>query len=189
MILFFFRVTAAPPPAPPTVANDYKTPRDAAYYYYGTRNPFGPNLSYNQSILLQPSSFTIALPLLPFNTNHAHFAFPLAFWKHRWSLRFTFISLVYKQQLCSDVAASAASHKVCTEEYSNRVLTKNKSSCDVHCYGSFTASWAASIAFHGFEMVSSDVKYAYLRQTLVWPSTGFAVCCVFTVINWLAVWP
>lgn len=74
-----FRVAAAPPPAPPTVANNYKTPHDAAYYYYGTRNPLDPDLPFNQSIVLQPSAFTIFLPLLPFDTNHAHFAFPLAF--------------------------------------------------------------------------------------------------------------
>ncbi|KAI3355250.1 hypothetical protein L3Q82_018103 [Scortum barcoo] len=43
------RVADAAPPAPPTVTNNYKTPYDAAYYYYGTRNPLDPNLPYNQN--------------------------------------------------------------------------------------------------------------------------------------------
>ncbi|KAM9337207.1 centrosome and spindle pole-associated protein 1 [Symphorus nematophorus] len=51
------RVAAVPPPVPPAVENDYKTPYDAAYYYYGSRNPLDPNLPYNQSIVLPPSSF------------------------------------------------------------------------------------------------------------------------------------
>ena len=54
---FFSRVAAAPPPVPPTVANDYKTPYDAAYYFYGSRNPLDPNLPHSQSIVLPPSSF------------------------------------------------------------------------------------------------------------------------------------
>lgn len=59
----FFRVADGPPPVPPTVDNNYKTPYDAAYYYYGTRNPLDPNLPYNQSIVLQPFSFEMSLPL------------------------------------------------------------------------------------------------------------------------------
>ncbi|XP_035509088.1 centrosome and spindle pole-associated protein 1 [Morone saxatilis] len=43
------RVAGVPPPDPPTVTNTYKTPYDAAYYYYGTRNPLDPNLPYNQN--------------------------------------------------------------------------------------------------------------------------------------------
>ncbi|XP_065804861.1 centrosome and spindle pole-associated protein 1 isoform X1 [Labrus bergylta] len=43
------RVPAVPPPDPPTVTNHYKTPYDAAYYYYGTRNPLDPNLPYYQN--------------------------------------------------------------------------------------------------------------------------------------------
>ncbi|XP_038583643.1 centrosome and spindle pole-associated protein 1 [Micropterus salmoides] len=43
------RVADGPPPVPPTVDNNYKTPYDAAYYYYGTRNPLDPNLPYNQN--------------------------------------------------------------------------------------------------------------------------------------------
>ncbi|KAM6971588.1 centrosome and spindle pole-associated protein 1 [Tautogolabrus adspersus] len=43
------RVPAVPPPDPPTVTNHYKTPYDAAYYYYGTRNPLFPNLPNYQN--------------------------------------------------------------------------------------------------------------------------------------------
>ncbi|XP_071341370.1 centrosome and spindle pole-associated protein 1 [Trachinotus anak] len=45
------RVPAVPPPIPPTVTNNYKTPYDAAYYYYGTRNPLDPNLPHYQNDL------------------------------------------------------------------------------------------------------------------------------------------
>lgn len=48
-----------PPPVPPAVANTYKTPYDAAYYYYGTRNPLDPNPPNYQSIVLQYYSFFI----------------------------------------------------------------------------------------------------------------------------------
>ncbi|XP_075937023.1 centrosome and spindle pole-associated protein 1 isoform X2 [Anarhichas minor] len=41
------RVAGVPPLVPPAVTNNYKTPYDAAYYYYGTRNPFDLNLPYN----------------------------------------------------------------------------------------------------------------------------------------------
>ncbi|XP_068588339.1 centrosome and spindle pole-associated protein 1-like isoform X2 [Cebidichthys violaceus] len=43
------RVAGVPPLVPPTVANNYKTPYDAAYYYYGSRNPLDLNLPYNQN--------------------------------------------------------------------------------------------------------------------------------------------
>ncbi|XP_022062182.2 centrosome and spindle pole associated protein 1 isoform X2 [Acanthochromis polyacanthus] len=43
------RVSEVAPPVPPIVPNTYKTPYDAAYYYYGTRNPLDPNLPYNQN--------------------------------------------------------------------------------------------------------------------------------------------
>ncbi|XP_078137408.1 centrosome and spindle pole-associated protein 1 [Sander vitreus] len=45
------RVAGVPPPVLHTVTNNYKTPYDAAYYYYGTRNPLDPNLPYNQNDL------------------------------------------------------------------------------------------------------------------------------------------
>ncbi|KAE8279907.1 Centrosome and spindle pole associated protein 1 [Larimichthys crocea] len=43
------RVAGVPPPVPPTVTNNHQTPYDAAYYYYGTRNPLDPSLHYNQN--------------------------------------------------------------------------------------------------------------------------------------------
>uniref|UniRef100_A0A3B4UNE3 Centrosome and spindle pole associated protein 1 n=1 Tax=Seriola dumerili TaxID=41447 RepID=A0A3B4UNE3_SERDU len=45
------RVAGVPPPIPPTVTNNYKTPYDAPYYYYGTRNPLDPNLPHYQNDL------------------------------------------------------------------------------------------------------------------------------------------
>ncbi|XP_050922574.1 centrosome and spindle pole-associated protein 1 isoform X1 [Lates calcarifer] len=44
------RVAGAPPPIPPTVKNDYKTPYDAAYYYYGTRDPLDPFPRYQNGL-------------------------------------------------------------------------------------------------------------------------------------------
>ncbi|XP_034415606.1 centrosome and spindle pole associated protein 1 [Cyclopterus lumpus] len=35
---------------PPTLTNNYKTPYDAAYNYYGNRNPLDLNLPYNQNL-------------------------------------------------------------------------------------------------------------------------------------------
>nr|XP_020455583.1 centrosome and spindle pole-associated protein 1 isoform X2 [Monopterus albus] len=43
------RVAAVLPPVPPTVANHYKTPYDASYYYYGRRDPLDPYLSHYQN--------------------------------------------------------------------------------------------------------------------------------------------
>ncbi|XP_074549725.1 centrosome and spindle pole-associated protein 1 isoform X2 [Halichoeres trimaculatus] len=43
------RVAAAPPPAPPTVTDHYRTPYDAAYYYYGARNPLDLSPPYNKN--------------------------------------------------------------------------------------------------------------------------------------------
>ncbi|XP_036934487.1 centrosome and spindle pole-associated protein 1 isoform X2 [Acanthopagrus latus] len=73
------RVTAAPPPAPPTVANDYKTPHDAAYYYYGTRNPLdGP-----PEVLQQSGNFHSPHkrppPLRPAEATDQHRSSPLHF--------------------------------------------------------------------------------------------------------------
>ncbi|XP_032360326.1 centrosome and spindle pole-associated protein 1 isoform X2 [Etheostoma spectabile] len=45
------RVAGVPPPVLHNVTNNYKTPYDAAYYYYGTRNLLDPNLPYNQNDL------------------------------------------------------------------------------------------------------------------------------------------
>ncbi|XP_034562108.1 centrosome and spindle pole-associated protein 1 isoform X2 [Notolabrus celidotus] len=43
------RVAAVPPPVPPSVTRHYKTPYDAAYFYYGARNPLDPSLPYYQN--------------------------------------------------------------------------------------------------------------------------------------------
>ncbi|KAM5157916.1 centrosome and spindle pole-associated protein 1 [Mantella aurantiaca] len=40
------RITAVPPPQPPVLVDNYRTPYDDAYYYYGARNPLDPNLAY-----------------------------------------------------------------------------------------------------------------------------------------------
>uniref|UniRef100_A0AAQ6IQL2 Centrosome and spindle pole-associated protein 1 C-terminal domain-containing protein n=2 Tax=Anabas testudineus TaxID=64144 RepID=A0AAQ6IQL2_ANATE len=45
------RVASFPPSVPPGVTNNYITPFDAAYYYYGTRNPLEPHLPNYQSDL------------------------------------------------------------------------------------------------------------------------------------------
>ncbi|XP_029004590.1 centrosome and spindle pole-associated protein 1 isoform X2 [Betta splendens] len=43
------RVASVPPPVPPAISNYYKTPYDAAYYYYGTRHPLDPHLPHYQN--------------------------------------------------------------------------------------------------------------------------------------------
>ncbi|MGH0150641.1 UNVERIFIED_CONTAM: hypothetical protein FKN15_017891, partial [Acipenser sinensis] len=40
------RITSVPPPLPPTLTDNYRTPYDDAYYYYGARNPLDPRLAY-----------------------------------------------------------------------------------------------------------------------------------------------
>ncbi|XP_040288737.1 centrosome and spindle pole-associated protein 1 isoform X1 [Bufo bufo] len=40
------RIAAVPPPQPPILVDNYRTPYDDAYYYYGARNPLDPNLAY-----------------------------------------------------------------------------------------------------------------------------------------------
>ncbi|XP_072007878.1 centrosome and spindle pole-associated protein 1 isoform X3 [Engystomops pustulosus] len=41
------RIAAVPPPQPPVLIDNYRTPYDDAYYYYGARNPLDPNLAYH----------------------------------------------------------------------------------------------------------------------------------------------
>ncbi|XP_013123796.1 centrosome and spindle pole-associated protein 1 isoform X1 [Oreochromis niloticus] len=41
------RVPSVAPPLPPIVPHNYKTPYDADYYYYGSRNPLDPHLPHN----------------------------------------------------------------------------------------------------------------------------------------------
>ncbi|KFP44586.1 Centrosome and spindle pole-associated protein 1, partial [Chlamydotis macqueenii] len=40
------RLAPMPPPPPPVLIDNYKTPYDDAYYFYGARNPLDPNLAY-----------------------------------------------------------------------------------------------------------------------------------------------
>ncbi|XP_075439918.1 centrosome and spindle pole-associated protein 1 isoform X3 [Ascaphus truei] len=40
------RIAAVPPPQPPVLAENYRTPYDDAYYFYGARNPLDPSLAY-----------------------------------------------------------------------------------------------------------------------------------------------
>ncbi|XP_068438170.1 centrosome and spindle pole-associated protein 1 isoform X4 [Clinocottus analis] len=44
------RVAGVPSLVPPTINNNYNTPYDAAYNYYGTRNPLDLNLPYSQNL-------------------------------------------------------------------------------------------------------------------------------------------
>ncbi|XP_065607972.1 centrosome and spindle pole-associated protein 1 [Cyrtonyx montezumae] len=41
------RLAPMPPPPPPVLTDNYKTPHDDAYYFYGVRNPLDPNLAYH----------------------------------------------------------------------------------------------------------------------------------------------
>ncbi|XP_077208354.1 centrosome and spindle pole-associated protein 1 isoform X12 [Paroedura picta] len=47
-----------PPPPPPTLTDNYRTPYDDAYYFYGARNPLDPSLAYYGTGMtgIQPSS-------------------------------------------------------------------------------------------------------------------------------------
>ncbi|XP_062236002.1 centrosome and spindle pole-associated protein 1 [Platichthys flesus] len=61
------RVAGVPPPIPPTVNDIYRTPYDAAYYYYGSRNPLEPNNPQHQNPQrgwVQPPG-TLYPPLIP----------------------------------------------------------------------------------------------------------------------------
>ncbi|NXL34835.1 CSPP1 protein, partial [Glaucidium brasilianum] len=40
------RLAPVPPPPPPVLTDNYRTPYDDAYYFYGARNPLDPNLAY-----------------------------------------------------------------------------------------------------------------------------------------------
>nr|XP_060631412.1 centrosome and spindle pole-associated protein 1 isoform X4 [Anolis sagrei ordinatus] len=53
------RIAPLPPPLPPQILPDnYRTPYDDAYYFYGARNPLDPNLAYYGTgvVGVQPSS-------------------------------------------------------------------------------------------------------------------------------------
>ncbi|XP_029447284.1 centrosome and spindle pole-associated protein 1 isoform X3 [Rhinatrema bivittatum] len=40
------RIAPLPPPPPPVLTENYRTPYDDAYYFYGARNPLDPSLAY-----------------------------------------------------------------------------------------------------------------------------------------------
>ncbi|XP_053105235.1 centrosome and spindle pole-associated protein 1 isoform X2 [Hemicordylus capensis] len=40
------RIAPLPPPPPPILTDNYRTPYDDAYYFYGARNPLDPSLAY-----------------------------------------------------------------------------------------------------------------------------------------------
>ncbi|NWI12837.1 CSPP1 protein, partial [Crypturellus soui] len=46
------RLAAMPPPPPPALTDNYRTPYDDAYYFYGARNPLDPNLAYYGTAML-----------------------------------------------------------------------------------------------------------------------------------------
>ncbi|XP_030914501.1 centrosome and spindle pole-associated protein 1 isoform X4 [Geospiza fortis] len=52
------RLAPLPPPPPPVLTDNYKTPYDDAYYFYGARNPLDPALAYYGTGMMgmQPTS-------------------------------------------------------------------------------------------------------------------------------------
>uniref|UniRef100_A0A8B9RYW0 Centrosome and spindle pole associated protein 1 n=1 Tax=Accipiter nisus TaxID=211598 RepID=A0A8B9RYW0_9AVES len=46
------RLAPMPPPPPPILTDNYRTPYDDAYYFYGVRNPLDPNLAYCKLMIL-----------------------------------------------------------------------------------------------------------------------------------------
>ncbi|XP_050748224.1 centrosome and spindle pole-associated protein 1 [Gymnogyps californianus] len=52
------RLAPMPPPPPPVLTDNYRTPYDDAYYFYGVRNPLDPNLAYYGTGMMgmQPTS-------------------------------------------------------------------------------------------------------------------------------------
>lgn len=51
-LVFFLRLAPLPPPPPPVLTDNYKTPYDDAYYFYGARNPLDPALAYCKLMIL-----------------------------------------------------------------------------------------------------------------------------------------
>ncbi|XP_075069710.1 centrosome and spindle pole-associated protein 1 isoform X2 [Mixophyes fleayi] len=65
------RLAAVPPPQPPVLTDNYRTPYDDAYYYYGARNPLDPNLAYYASGM--PAVQTapgVSMPIMNINQTH-----------------------------------------------------------------------------------------------------------------------
>ncbi|XP_019383306.1 PREDICTED: centrosome and spindle pole-associated protein 1 isoform X2 [Gavialis gangeticus] len=58
------RIAPLPPPPPPILTDNYRTPYDDAYYFYGARNPLDPNLAYYGTGMMgmQPTP-NLAVPL------------------------------------------------------------------------------------------------------------------------------
>lgn len=52
MSLFSLRLAPLPPPPAPVLTDNYKTPYDDAYYFYGARNPLDPALAYCKLMIL-----------------------------------------------------------------------------------------------------------------------------------------
>uniref|UniRef100_A0A8C2YBD0 Centrosome and spindle pole associated protein 1 n=1 Tax=Coturnix japonica TaxID=93934 RepID=A0A8C2YBD0_COTJA len=50
------RLAPMPPPPPPVLTDNYRTPYDDAYYFYGARNPLDPNLAYCKLLVLDGSN-------------------------------------------------------------------------------------------------------------------------------------
>uniref|UniRef100_A0A8B9E2Q9 Centrosome and spindle pole associated protein 1 n=1 Tax=Anser cygnoides TaxID=8845 RepID=A0A8B9E2Q9_ANSCY len=46
------RLAPIPPPPPPVLTDNYRTPYDDAYYFYGARNPLDPSLAYCKLMIL-----------------------------------------------------------------------------------------------------------------------------------------
>ncbi|XP_014728500.1 PREDICTED: centrosome and spindle pole-associated protein 1 isoform X2 [Sturnus vulgaris] len=47
------RLAPLPPPPPPVLTDNYKTPYDDAYYFYGARNPLDPALAYYSTGMME----------------------------------------------------------------------------------------------------------------------------------------
>uniref|UniRef100_A0A8B9TG10 Centrosome and spindle pole associated protein 1 n=1 Tax=Anas platyrhynchos TaxID=8839 RepID=A0A8B9TG10_ANAPL len=61
------RLAPMPPPPPPVLTDNYRTPYDDAYYFYGARNPLDPNLAYCKLMIL--GDWLLAIQMTAFNLN------------------------------------------------------------------------------------------------------------------------
>ncbi|XP_069813615.1 centrosome and spindle pole-associated protein 1 isoform X2 [Dendropsophus ebraccatus] len=65
------RISAVPPPQPPVLVDNYRTPYDDAYYYYGARNPLDPNLAYYPpGMMAVQATPGITMPVTHVNQNY-----------------------------------------------------------------------------------------------------------------------
>ncbi|XP_053322946.1 centrosome and spindle pole-associated protein 1 isoform X2 [Spea bombifrons] len=68
------RIASIPPPQPPILTDNYKTPYDDAYYFYGARNPLDPNLAYyHPGTLGPPSAPGVTIPVTQMLQPDHHF--------------------------------------------------------------------------------------------------------------------